>query len=92
MLTHEEHVEIHALKKRGWSISEIARHTDRDPDWKPIETVSNRPSTHQQGRERAGVRSSDSSSWFPPLWCARVAAWLLIAGEQHRPCMSLFVA
>ena len=27
MLTQEEDVEIHALKERGWSISEIARHT-----------------------------------------------------------------
>ena len=30
MLTQEEHVEIHALRKRGWSISEIAHHTGRD--------------------------------------------------------------
>ena len=30
MLTQEEDVEIHALKKRGWTISEIARHTGRD--------------------------------------------------------------
>lgn len=30
MLTQEEDVEIHALKKRGWSISEIARHIGRD--------------------------------------------------------------
>jgi len=30
MLTQEEDVEIHALQKRGWSISEIARHTGRD--------------------------------------------------------------
>jgi transposase len=30
MLTEEEDVEIHALQKRGWSISEIARHTGRD--------------------------------------------------------------
>jgi transposase len=30
MLTQEEHVEIHALNRRGWSISEIARHTGRD--------------------------------------------------------------
>ena len=30
MLTQEEDVEIHALKKRGWSVSEIARHTGRD--------------------------------------------------------------
>lgn len=30
MLTQEEDVEIHALKERGWSISEIARHIGRD--------------------------------------------------------------
>ncbi len=30
MLTQEDHVEIHALRKRGWTISEIARHTGRD--------------------------------------------------------------
>lgn len=30
MLTQEEDVEIHALRKQGWSISEIARHVGRD--------------------------------------------------------------
>ncbi len=30
MLTQEEDVEIQALKRRGWSISAIARHTGRD--------------------------------------------------------------
>ena len=30
MLTREEDVEIHALRKRGWSISAIARHTGRN--------------------------------------------------------------
>ncbi len=30
MLTQEEDVEIHALRKRGWTISEIARQTGRD--------------------------------------------------------------
>jgi transposase len=30
MLTQEEDVEIHALRERGWSIAEIARHTGRD--------------------------------------------------------------
>jgi transposase len=31
MLTQEEDVEIHALRKRGWSIAAISRHTGRDP-------------------------------------------------------------
>ena len=30
MLTQGEDVEAHALKERGWSISAIARHLDRD--------------------------------------------------------------
>ena len=30
MLTEEDDVEIHALAKRGWSVSAIARHTGRD--------------------------------------------------------------
>lgn len=30
MLTWENDVEVHALRKRGWSISAIARHTGRD--------------------------------------------------------------
>ena len=30
MLTWEDDVEVHALHKRGWSISAIARHTGRD--------------------------------------------------------------
>ena len=30
MLTWEDDVEVHALRKRGWSISAIARHTGDD--------------------------------------------------------------
>ena len=30
MLTQGEDVEAHALRQRGWSISAIARHLDRD--------------------------------------------------------------
>jgi transposase len=30
MLTQEGDVEIHALARRGWSVSAIARHTGRD--------------------------------------------------------------
>ena len=30
MLTQEEDVEVHALRKQGWTISEIARHIGRD--------------------------------------------------------------
>jgi len=30
MLAQEEYVEVHALKRRGWSIAAIARHVGRD--------------------------------------------------------------
>jgi transposase len=30
MLAWEEHVEIHALRAQGWSVSAIARHLGRD--------------------------------------------------------------
>lgn len=47
MLTPEEDMEIAALKKRGWSISAIARHTGRDR-----KTVR----AHLNGERDAGVR------------------------------------
>lgn len=31
MLTQEDVVEVHAMRKRGWSVAAIARHTGRDP-------------------------------------------------------------
>ena len=33
MLTWEDDVEVHALRKRGWSISAIARHTGMGGSW-----------------------------------------------------------
>lgn len=48
MLTQEEDVEIHALRKQGWTISEIARHTGRDR-----KTIR----AYLDGVRRPGVRS-----------------------------------
>jgi len=48
MLTQEDGVEIHALGARGWSVSAIARHTDRDR--KTIRKYLHGPRTE---RERA---------------------------------------
>jgi transposase len=48
MLTQEEDVEIHALRKRGWSISAIARHVGHDR-----KTVR----AYLTGDREAGVRS-----------------------------------
>jgi transposase len=60
MLTQEEDVEIHALKKQGWSISAIARHTGRDR-----KTVR----AYLAGEREAGVRASvevDAFDRFEP--------------------------
>jgi len=52
MLTQGEDVEVHALRQRGWTISAIARHLNRDPKTiraylsgqrRPGERVSSRP-------------------------------------------------
>lgn len=47
MLTQEDDVDAHALRKRGWSISAIARHLDRDR-----KTIS----AYLNGDRTAGVR------------------------------------
>ena len=41
MLTQEDDVEMHALRRRGWSVSAIARHTGRDR--KTVRKDLNRP-------------------------------------------------
>ena len=48
MLTQEDDVEIHALARRGWSVSAIARHTGRDR-----KTVRRYLAQRQTGRELA---------------------------------------
>lgn len=55
MLTPEEDVEITSLKKRGWSISAIARHTGRDR--KTVRAYLN-------GEREPGVRASSEPDVF----------------------------
>lgn len=55
MLTPEEDVEITSLKKRGWSISAIARHTGRDR--KTVRAYLN-------GEREPGVRESSEPDAF----------------------------
>lgn len=55
MLTPEEDVEITSLKKRGWSISAIARHTGRDR--KTVRAYLN-------GQREPGVRASSEPDVF----------------------------
>jgi transposase len=58
MLTWEEDVEIHALHKRGWSISAIARHTGRSR-----RTIRN----YINGVTTPGVRKPSGPGPFEPF-------------------------
>ena len=55
MLTREDDVDAHALRKRGWTISAIARHLGHDR--KTIRAYLN-------GERAAGVRASAGTSGF----------------------------
>lgn len=58
MLTWEDDVEVHALHKRGWTISAIARHTGRDR-----KTVRD----YLSGKRTPGVRARSSPDPFEPF-------------------------
>ena len=58
MLTWEDDVEVHALRKRGWSISAIARHTGHDR-----KTVRK----YVAGEATRGVRARPSLDPFDPF-------------------------
>lgn len=58
MLTREEDIDAHALRKRGWTISAIARHLDRDR-----KTVR----AYLSGDRTPGVRASSAPDWFAPF-------------------------
>ena len=58
MLTWEDDVEVHALRKRGWSIAAIARHTGRDR-----KTVRD----YLSGKRTPGVRARPGPDLFEPF-------------------------
>lgn len=58
MLTHGEDVEAHALRRRGWTISAIARHLDRDR-----KTVR----AYLAGTRTPGVRASSRPDPLAPF-------------------------
>jgi transposase len=67
MLTQGDDVEVHALAGRGWSISAIARHLERDR-----KTVR----AYVRGERTAGIRRSavpDPLEPFAPYLAARFA-------------------
>lgn len=58
MLTWEDDMEVHALRKRGWDISKIARHTGFDR-----KTVRK----YLKGEQAPGVRARPSPDRFAPF-------------------------
>ena len=62
MLTQGEDVEAHALAKRGWTISAIARHLGRDR-----KTVR----AYVRGEQTAGIRRSSGADPLEPF----VGSW-----------------
>ena len=63
MLTQEDDIDIHALRRRGWSISAIARHVGRDR-----KTVR----SYLEGKRQVGVRAPAGGDAFGPFvpYCA----------------------
>jgi len=63
MLTQEDDVDIHALRRRGWSISAIARHVGRDR-----KTVR----AYLEGKRQVGQRASAGEDAFAKFvdYCA----------------------
>ena len=78
MLTQGEDVEVHALARRGWSVSAIARHLGRDR-----KTVRG----YLQGKCRPGVRASAAPDPLAPF-----AAYLAarFADDPHLWASALF--
>jgi len=58
MFTREEDIDAHALHQRGWTISAIARHLDRDR-----KTIR----AYLSGDRTPGVRASTAEEWFAPF-------------------------
>lgn len=83
MLTQGEDVEAHALRRRGWSISAIARHLDRDR-----RTIR----AYLRGERTPGVRHRsvpDPLERFVPYLAARLAddphLWLTTLHDELVP-------
>jgi transposase len=82
MLAREEDVEAHALRERGWSISAIARHLDRDR-----KTIRG----HLSGQRTPGVRASgpDRFAKYADYCAARLAEdphlWATALFEEVAP-------
>src|SRR5258708_38009187 len=78
MLTQGEDVEVQALASRGWSVSAIARHLDRDR-----KTVR----AYVRGERQAGVRASARPDRLAPF-AAYLAARFADAPHVWAPGLS----
>ena len=77
MLTREDDIDEHALRRQGWTISAIARHLGRDR-----KTIR----AYLSGRE-AGVRATSRADPFDPFvaYCAeRLKGDPHLAGQSRR--------
>ncbi len=79
MLWWEDDVEAHALRRRGWSISAIARHLGHDR--KTVRAYLG--GEREQGRRRDGARTSwgrssitAGSGWLMIRACGRRRCWM----------------
>ena len=66
MLTWEDDVKVHALRKRGWSISAIARHTGFDR--KTVRKYLAGDGKPGVAPGRARIRLTRSSTTSPRVW------------------------
>ena len=78
MLAQEEYLEAHALRKRGWSISAIARHLGRDR-----KTVR----AHLSGERAAGQRRPAGPD---PFEVVEAYVRLRLAEDPHLWATALF--
>ena len=58
MISQEEDVDAHALRRQGWKISAIARHLDRDP-----KTIR----AYLSGKRTPGQRKPSGVDLFAPF-------------------------
>ena len=88
MVTWREHVEVHALHGRGWSISAIARHLDRDRktvrsylngDRQPGRRASSAPDALERFEAYVKARFADD----PHLWATALFDEVVVLGYER---------
>lgn len=87
MLTREEDIDVHALRKRDWTISAIARHLGRDRKTIRAYLAGREPgvraSTSEDPFERFGAYCAQRLTDDPHLWAATLFDELLELGYDR---------